>query len=124
MITIQEILELHEFSIIEFGGSHGIRDIEMLKSCIERPEATFDSIELYPLPSQKAAAILESIIKNHPFVDGNKRTGWLACFTIMKWSGYKFSLNEEQAYDFVIRVASSHLDFEEIVSFIEANTTL
>jgi death-on-curing protein len=84
MISFQEILELHELSIIDFGGSHGIRDIDMLQSAVERPSATFDSTELYTTPIQKAAAIFESIIKNHPFVDGNKRTAWLACFTMLR----------------------------------------
>ena len=123
MVSFQEVLELHEFSIIDFGGSHGIRDIDMLESAIERCNATFDGQELYPTGFQKAAAILESIIKNHPFVDGNKRTAWLACFVIIKLYNHKLTLSEKEAYDFVIEVASSHMEFDYIVSFIEKNTT-
>ena len=122
MISFQEVLELHELSIIDFGGSDGIRDIDMLESAVERPKATFDGTELYPTPFQKAAAIFESIIKNHPFVDGNKRTAWLACIAILRLNNYRFIIVENVAYNFVIKVASSHLDFEEIVSFIETST--
>ena len=122
MITLSHVLRLHELSIIDFGGSSGIRDKELLESAVERINATFDSVSLYPSSFEKAAAILESIIKNHPFIDGNKRTGWLACCAVLKYDNYKFSLNQIEAYDFVIKVASSHLEFEEIVTFIESNS--
>ena len=79
----------------------------------------FGGIDLYKTPFEKAAAILESIIKNHPFVDGNKRTGFISCCAILLRDGYELIATETDAYDFVIKVASSHLEFEEIVSFIE-----
>jgi death-on-curing protein len=123
MISFQEILELHELSIIDFGGSHGIRDIDMLQSAVERPSATFDSTELYTTPIQKAAAIFESIIKNHPFVDGNKRTAWLACFTMLRLYEYKLFVSQTDAYNFVIEVASSHMEFDNIVEWIEQHAT-
>ncbi len=122
MITIGEVLILHEKSIQVFGGSHGIRDMGMLESAVERPNATFGGEELYPTITSKAAAILESIVKNHPFVDGNKRTGWLACFAIMEMNGYNFMLTQDEAYDFVIKVASSHLEFEDITLFLELHS--
>ena len=122
MITITQVLRLHELSILDFGGSQGIRDIDLLESAVDRLNATFDSIGLYPSSFEKAAAILESIIKNHPFIDGNKRTGWLACCTVLRFDNYKFLIKQTDAYNFVIKVASSHLEFEEIVSFIKANT--
>ena len=119
MITLDEVLQLHQYSINDFGGSHGIRDIGLLESAVERPNATFGGEELYPNCFTKAAAILESIVKNHPFVDGNKRTGWLACAVMMRLFDYKFTLSQEDAYDFVIKVASSHIEFESIVEYIE-----
>lgn len=122
MITIQEVLYLHEQSIKDFGGSNGVREQGMLESAIERPNATFAGEELYPTIFLKAAAILESIVKNHPFVDGNKRTGWLACIAIMRSAKYKFVLGENEAYDFVIKVASSHLELEDIALFIELHS--
>jgi death on curing protein len=122
MITIEDVLYLHEQSILHFGGAHGIREQGMLESAVDRPDATFGSIELYPTPHLKAAAILESTIKNHPFVDGNKRSGLLACFALLRLSGFKLTLTEDELYDFIIKVASSHLELEEISSFLESNS--
>jgi len=122
MISLAEVLYLHEQSIIHFGGSNGVRDEGLLESAVERPHATYGGEELYPTVYLKAAAILESIVKNHPFVDGNKRTGWLACIATVRLFELKFSLTEEDAYNFVIKVASSHLEFEDISLFIELHT--
>jgi death on curing protein len=77
MITLQEVEVIHEILIEKFGGSSGIRDREILESAINRPYHTFDQNDLYPLPVDKAAAIFESLISNHPFVDGNKRTAYV-----------------------------------------------
>lgn len=121
MISIDIVLELHKFSIDDFGGSHGVRDLGLLESAVERPNASFGGEEFYSTPFAKAAAILESIVKNHPFVDGNKRTGWLACVITMRLFDYRFTLSQEDAYYFVINVASSHIEFNSIVEFIELN---
>jgi death-on-curing protein len=77
MITLQEVEVIHEILIEKFGDSSGIRDREILESAINRPYHTFDQNDLYPLPVDKAAAIFESLISNHPFVDGNKRTAYV-----------------------------------------------
>lgn len=77
MMSLEEVLRIHEVLIHEFGGSLGIRDLGALESAIFRPHATFGGIDLYDTPAKKAAAILESIVKNHPFIDGNKRTGYV-----------------------------------------------
>ena len=122
MIYKQEVLLYHQLSIEKYGGAIGIRDEGMLSSAVERPYASFGGEDLYKTPFEKAAAILESIIKNHPFVDWNKRTGFISCGALLLREGYELIASETDAYDFVIKVASSHLEFEEIVSFIEANT--
>ena len=72
MILLEEVLLLHEFSIKDFGGASGIRNIGLLESAIARPFQTFGGEDLYPSPFDKAAAIGESLIENHPFIDGNK----------------------------------------------------
>ena len=77
MISRQEVESIHEILIEKFGGSSGIRDREILESAVGRPYQTFDQNDLYPSPIDKAAAIFESIISNHPFVDGNKRTAYV-----------------------------------------------
>ena len=77
MIGIEDVLKIHEFLINKFDGSQGVRDIDLLKSAIGRPFQTFDKKDLYRSPVEKSAAIIESIIRNHPFIDGNKRVGYV-----------------------------------------------
>jgi death-on-curing protein len=74
MILIKDVLNLHEMLIEFYGGSNGVRDQGSLESAIARPFMTFDGQDLYPSPLEKAAALIESVAKSHPFVDGNKRT--------------------------------------------------
>ncbi|MDP4283215.1 MAG: Fic family protein [Bacteroidota bacterium] len=77
MILIQEVKEIHKTLIDTFGGSHGIRDLPALESALARPFQTFDDKDLHPTPLHKAASLIESILINHPFIDGNKRTGYV-----------------------------------------------
>ena len=70
MISRKEVIDVHSTLIKEFGGASGVREEELLDSAINRPFQTFDGSELYPSAIEKSAAILESIVKNHPFVDG------------------------------------------------------
>src|SRR4030095_4633405 len=76
MILVKEVELLHGILIDKFGGSHGIRDNTALESAIARPFQTFDGNDLYPSALHKAASLIESILINHPFIDGNKRTGY------------------------------------------------
>jgi death-on-curing protein len=77
MIDIEDVLKIHEFLINKFGGSEGVRDIDLLKSAIGRPFQTFDKKDLYKSHVEKSAVIIESIVSNHPFIDGNKRVGYV-----------------------------------------------
>ncbi|MFZ1396315.1 MAG: Fic family protein, partial [Candidatus Promineifilaceae bacterium] len=74
-LTLNELLTLHKRILAQSGGSAGIRAIGGLESALAQPRMTFDGQELYPTLAEKAAALGFSIIQNHPFVDGNKRTG-------------------------------------------------
>lgn len=77
MISVDEAIEIQRILIEIFGGSHGIRDFGALESALIRPIQTFEGNELYPNLPGKAAAMLESMITNHPFIDGNKRIGYV-----------------------------------------------
>ncbi|HRI21664.1 MAG TPA: type II toxin-antitoxin system death-on-curing family toxin, partial [Panacibacter sp.] len=123
MISIEDVLRLHELSIKFFGGSSGVRDMDMLESALARPFQTFGGVELYESIFEKSAALLESLVKNHPFVDGNKRTGFLAVLMLLKKSKIKLIATEAAAYDFVINVASSQIAFEEIILWLKENST-
>ncbi len=122
MITEQEALEIHTILIERFGGSNGTRDKELLASALNRPYQTFDGQELYPSPIEKAAAILESIVKNHPFVDGNKRTGYVLARLFMLNNQLTIDADHEQKYQFVISISEGKLSFDQIREWLENNS--
>jgi len=82
-LTLIEVLALHSKVIEQSGGASGIRDVGLLESAIAQPRMTFDGEDLYPVLLEKAAALGFCIIMNHPFVDGNKRTGHAAVETFL-----------------------------------------
>ncbi len=120
MISIEEIITIHKILIERFGGASGIRDKGLLESSALRPFATFDSKELYPSTVEKAAAIAESIIKNHPFTDGNKRIGYTLMRLLLLNDGLDISASEEERYSFIIQIAEGKLSFEEISNWINS----
>lgn len=122
MMSEKEVLEIHSILIERFGGSSGVRDKELLDSALNRPYQTFDGQELYPRPIDKAAAILESIIKNHPFVDGNKRTGYVLSRLLLMNEQLDIRAGQEQRYQFVISVSTGQLSFVQIKEWLEKNT--
>ncbi len=118
-MTKTEVLAIHQLLIEKFGGSYGVRDNGLLESAIQRPYSTFDSQELYPSKIHKAAAIIESIVKNHPFSDGNKRTGYVLMRLMLLKSKLDIKATESDKYEFVIKIAEGKLDFDEIILWIE-----
>ncbi|SOC79647.1 death on curing protein [Salinimicrobium sediminis] len=121
MISLDEVLQIHEILIKRFGGTSGLRDKNLLESSLQRPFATFDGEELYPTSVEKAAAIIESIVSNHPFMDGNKRTGYTVMRLILLNENLDISASEDEKYDFVIRIAEGKSDFEQIKKWINEN---
>ncbi|MEP6926144.1 MAG: type II toxin-antitoxin system death-on-curing family toxin [Ginsengibacter sp.] len=122
MILKIDILKLHELSIQKYGGSDGVRDEGLLDSAIARPFQTFDGADLYISTIEKAAAIAESIIINHPFIDGNKRTGFLTMLAILKIGKMNLTANEEDAYQFTISISTGEIKFDQIVEWLTKNT--
>jgi death-on-curing protein len=124
MIILADILELHENSINDFGGSHGIRDMGLLEAALARPYQTFSGNDLYPTTLEKAAALGESLIKNHPFVDGNKRTGLLAMVSFLINHQHSLTASPTDLYDFIIKISTGAFSFNEIVIWLKANTLI
>jgi len=119
MITINEVLSIHKVLVEKFGGGSGIRDMNGLLSAISRPYSTFDNVELYPEPLDKAAALIESIVKNHPFVDGNKRTGYVLMRLLLMKEGYDIKATQDEKYMFVISIASGDYKTDDIRMWIQ-----
>ncbi|GAB3937198.1 type II toxin-antitoxin system death-on-curing family toxin [Larkinella terrae] len=122
MITVDEVLFIHRRLIEVFGGSDGVRDESIMLSAIARPYSGFGDTEFYPTPIEKAAAIIESIVKNHPFVDGNKRTGYVLMEIMLRTNNLFISASQEERYSFVIQIATGELNYDGIVSWIKKNT--
>ncbi len=121
MIEVSEVEKIHDILIDRFGGAKGIRDKGILESAIGRPFQTFDGKDLYPDPVDKAAAIFESIVSNHPFVDGNKRTAYVLLRLILKRNQLDINVDQDVKYDFVIKAAKGELTFDKIREWIRDN---
>ena len=123
MFNINEVIKIHAILIETFGGDNGLRDLNLLNSAINRPFQTFDLKDLYPSPAEKASAIIESIIVNHPFIDGNKRLGYTLMRLILMH--YKTDLNASQndKFDFVMNIAKGNFKYEDILNWINTHLT-
>jgi len=119
MINLEFALKVHDRSINDYGGSEGMRDKSLLLSALARPYATFDQQDLYPSPTEKAAAVFESIIINHPFIDGNKRTAYLLLRATLYIFGFDIISFEEEKYEMTIAASKGETGIEQIKSWIQ-----
>jgi len=123
MIDLEKAEEVHDNLINEFGGSNGIRDKGLLLSALARPYATFDQQDLYPTAVEKAAAVFESIIINHPFIDGNKRTAYVLLRLTLLDFDLDISASQNEKYEMSIAASKGELGIEEIKQWIQENLT-
>lgn len=122
MINIEIVKYFHTILIEEFGGSSGIRDFHALQAATQRPFSTFDGKDLYPTINDKAAALVESLVKNHAFIDGNKRIGYVMLRFFLMENGYDLSSSQTDKYNFIIEISKGNLGFEGIKDWIARNT--
>lgn len=122
MILLEDVLKLHDKSIDDFGGAKGIRDSGMLESALARPFQTSAGEDLYPAVFEKVAAIAESLIKNHAFIDGNKRTGILTMVSVLFEHNFALTANEDELYNFTISISTSEIKFDDIVHWLKQNS--
>ena len=121
MIKLDQAIGIHQVIIEKFGGASGIKDRGALEAALNRPYATFDQKDLYPSPVEKAAAILESILINHPFIDGNKRTGYVLMRLTLMEGGMDIKASQKEKYEFVIKVSEGKLDISRIKEWIASH---
>ena len=121
-LTAKQIMFIHSRLIKETGGSQGVHDLSALLSAAGRPQSSFDDEDLYPDLYSKAAALLDSLIRNHPFVDGNKRTGMAAAALFLRRNGYILKATNAELVRGALGVAQSQLDLEQIAAWLEKNT--
>ena len=121
-LTLEEVLLLHARLVQRTGGSGGVRDVNLLHSALARPEATFGGKDLYPGLWHKAAALMYSLIKNHPFVDGNKRTALAAAGLFLELNGYTMTASNEEALEFTRRAAVGEIDVDSMAAWLETHS--
>jgi death on curing protein len=121
-LTLAEVLELHRRIIETSGGSYGLRDLGMVQSALAQPQMTFGGSDLYPTLTEKAAALSFSIIKNHPFVDGNKRVGHAAMATFLMLNGCDLIGTVDEQVAVILSVASGEMSRDEWASWVQNHT--
>jgi death-on-curing protein len=117
-LALAEMLALHRMVIEQAGGSSGLRDLGALESAVAQPRMTFDGADLYPSLIEKAAALCFSLVKNHPFVDGNKRVGHAAMETLLVLNGCEIDASTDEQERLVLSLAAGQLSREDLVEWL------
>jgi death-on-curing protein len=121
-IPLEEVLLIHDDLIRRYGGSFGIRDLGLIESALARPQASFGGKDLYPSVLEKAAALFHSLIFNHAFLDGNKRTSLTVAARFLSLNGHELEASQEDITDFPLWVHSTHPEIEEIASWFKKHS--
>jgi death on curing protein len=121
-LELDEVLAIHADQINRYGGSPGIRDMELLKSTTAVPSACFDGNYLHVNLYEMAAAYLFHIVQNHPFIDGNKRTGAVAAVVFLILNGLELNADEENFEKMLLSVAEGKMDKVGVARFLKNNS--
>ncbi|MEO6027908.1 MAG: type II toxin-antitoxin system death-on-curing family toxin [Candidatus Binatia bacterium] len=117
-LSVAQILDLHRRQIQRFGGASGIRDRGALESAAARPQATFGGEDLYSDVAAKAAALMHSLVMNHPFVDGNKRVGAHAGIVFLLVNDVEPDFATAELTDVILTMARGELDAEALAIWL------
>jgi len=118
------VLAIHDQMIKRFGGLPGVRDLGLIESAVGRPQASFDGKDLYKTIFSKAAALLQSLLKNHPFVDGNKRTALTSAGIFLKLNQYQLMNNHDNEVNFALKVDNEKLTIEQIADWLKKHSKI
>ena len=118
-ISIAQVLQLHNKMIQETGGDDGIRDHALLESALYNALSTFDGEELYPGIEEKCANVCFCIVKNHPFVDGNKRMGLFIMLILLEYNGVVLKYEQNELINLGLGIADSSCNQEYIIDWVK-----
>jgi death-on-curing protein len=119
-LTVAQVLKIHARQIELFGGDPGVRDLGLVESAVAQPRAGFEGRRFYPTLEEKAAALAFSLVNNHAFVDGNKRTGAAALLMFLRRNGYTIIASTDEFESVILRVAAGQLDRDGLVAWVRA----
>jgi death-on-curing protein len=117
-LSIDQLIDIHEFQIERFGGATGLRDRGALESAAARPQTTFGGEDLYADLAEKAAALMHSLVQNHPFLDGNKRVGAHAMLLFLRVNGSALGVSPKELTETTLAVARGELAAEALAIWI------
>jgi len=117
-LSLEQVLELHDIQIRRFGGADGLRDRGALQSAVARPQMTFGGEDLYDDVADKAAALMHSLVMNHPFVDGNKRVGAHACIVFLIANDFEPLFSPSELTDITLEVAQGQVSAEALAIWL------
>jgi death-on-curing protein len=123
-LSLEEILRLHFQVIEDYGGSHGVRDNNRLKSVINAPNQEAFGKEQYHSTYEKSAVYLRNIIGDRPFIDGNKRSAITVCAIFLRRNDIDLTAIPKELEDFTVRVSTERLSISDISEWLESNATL
>ena len=118
-VSLDWLVWIHTVAVEEFGGSTGIRDRGLLESALARPLASFGGRNLYDTPFKRAAAVAESLVLNHGFIDGNKRTAMYAMAAWLEREGCVIEAKRGELRDLALAIASHEFSLEQIAAWLE-----
>ena len=118
-VPVETTIQIHDDLIDSYGGLKGIRDYGLLLSALEMPKASFGDQDLHPTLYDKAAAYLYHVAKNHPFIDGNKRTAAALALTFLEMNKTKYKINMQAYEELVVGTAEGHVLKQQISDFLK-----
>lgn len=116
------MITIHDDQIERYGGSHGIASLALLESGVMRPQASFGGGDLYPSVFDKAAAMMHSLIMNHAFVDGNKRTATVSAIIFLELNGYRLGVDQEALVKAALNVRHKKWDIKRLSSWLKKHS--
>ena len=124
LLTPEKILLLHQFLMKETGGLDGLRDESLFDSAVQSAFATFDGAELYPSKEEKAAKLGYALVKNHAFIDGNKRIGVYVMLTFLDVNGIKMTYSDNDIVSLGLGIADGSLSYEDVLNWINTHKSI
>ncbi|MBF0487855.1 MAG: type II toxin-antitoxin system death-on-curing family toxin [Nitrospirae bacterium] len=120
-LELEEVIEIHQDQIKRYGGASSIRDMELLHSAISMPQTSYDGQYLHEDIFEMAGAYLFHIVKNHPFIDGNKRTGAVAAVVFLILNGIEIEADDESFENMVLSIATGAAGKADAARFFREN---
>jgi death-on-curing protein len=117
-LEVDYVLELHDRLVEQTGGAAGLRDRGQLESAVAQPQMTFGGADLYPTLAEKAAALAFSLVRNHPFVDGNKRIGHAAMETFLVMNGFELAATTDEQEAIILQLAAGALTRDAFTAWV------